>query len=434
MKKSIATLGILLCTFALADVVHAFSEESFDEAVLALETSGVIQGYGEGNPRVLEYINRAEALKIIITSEPTLRTYIPRVSSSLSPIPLFPDINQQAWYAPYVEISFRANLAKGYSDGNFWPQGGVRVSEAALMITRALSLTASVPFQTSVDVRNEDGQWYTNAISTLLSRNAVLAGSRLTPSSYLTRGQFFDLVYRMTGEGRQVPQRVITQSPVRTISSSQSSTPLVVPLPGRGRVPVPPTGTESTTTRSSTPSVALNSIPQRGNASTPLVTQNAPNVTQVIQQNAAGKSFALSIPSIGITNLTVTHPTNVTTQKGVLDVLKNGVGHLFSFPGDGGKILVYGHSSSYPWDVSPYTKIFRGINKVNIGDLITVVYEGKTIQYQVSQKKTVLAKDRSEFEPDSNGEELILYTCWPPDSITHRFLVIARPVERVAGR
>jgi LPXTG-site transpeptidase (sortase) family protein len=165
-----------------------------------------------------------------------------------------------------------------------------------------------------------------------------------------------------------------------------------------------------------------------------LVTQNAPNVTQVIQQNAAGKSFALSIPSIGITNLTVTHPTNVTTQKGVLDVLKNGVGHLFSFPGDGGKILVYGHSSSYPWDVSPYTKIFRGINKVNIGDLITVVYEGKTIQYQVSQKKTVLAKDRSEFEPDSNGEELILYTCWPPDSITHRFLVIARPVERVAGR
>lgn len=113
--------------------------------------------------------------------------------------------------------------------------------------------------------------------------------------------------------------------------------------------------------------------------------------------------------------------------------LQHGVGHLFSYPGGGGTILIYGHSSSYAWDVSKYTKIFRQINKLAIGDKVTVNYKGKAYTYQVSHKQSVPANDLSAYK-GGRGEELILYTCWPPDSIKERYLVHAVPVSEVAAR
>lgn len=435
MKKASLILGFLLSCIIFIDSAGAVPPESFDVAVQFLETRGMIQGYGEGDPRTLEYINRAEAIKILIESEPTLKSYIPRVASSLSPLPLFPDLDQKAWYAPYAEIAFRAGLVKGYRDGNFWPQGGVRFSEAAAMIVRAEQIDGTAPFQSSQTVQNIDGQWYTSAVNALLQKNAVeTRGMIITPSTYLTRGQFFDIVYRI-----QQGSTSFVQNPApRSVSIQSSASSGVVPtlsVPPRTTTSVQPRVIASSSVSSSAQPMVTTVAPLPTRSTPPATSaQTTQPVAQASQQNVAGKTFHLSIPSIGIEDLTVTHPTDTTTQKGVLAVLQKGVGHLFGFPGDGGKVLVYGHSSSYPWDVSPYTKIFRGINKVAIGDLITVVYEGKTMQYQVSQKKTVLAKDRSEFEPDQNGEELILYTCWPPDSITHRFLVIAKPVNQVAGR
>ncbi len=146
-------------------------------------------------------------------------------------------------------------------------------------------------------------------------------------------------------------------------------------------------------------------------------------------QYASSQPYALAVPSLAIKDLVITHPKDTATQDGVLAPLKVGVGNLFSYPGGGGKVMIYGHSSGYPWDLSPYTKIFRTVNKLNIGDRVYVTYNDKLYIYQVSAKKTIPAKDRSEFTPDGNGEKLILYTCWPPDSISKRYLVFATPVN-----
>ena len=94
--------------------------------------------------------------------------------------------------------------------------------------------------------------------------------------------------------------------------------------------------------------------------------------------------------------------------------------------------MIYGHSSGYPWDLSKFTKIFRGINEMKVGDRVYVTFSGKLYVYQVSEKKTIPAKDKTTFEPDEHGEQLVLYTCWPPDSITNRYLVYATPVDAVA--
>jgi len=139
------------------------------------------------------------------------------------------------------------------------------------------------------------------------------------------------------------------------------------------------------------------------------------------------------MPTLGINSLNVLHPSDPFTSAGLLAPLKYGVGHLFSYPGTNGKILIYGHSSSYPWDVSSFTKIFRQINKLAVGDKVYVDYDGKKITYEVSFKETVPAKDLSAYK-NGGSEELILYTCWPPDSISQRYLVHARPVQAVAAR
>ena len=137
------------------------------------------------------------------------------------------------------------------------------------------------------------------------------------------------------------------------------------------------------------------------------------------------------MPSLGIKDLTITHPSDPFTHGGLLNPLKYGVGHLFAYPGSQGKILIYGHSSSYPWDVSDYTKIFRQINKLVVGDFVYVHFNGTVHTYQISSKQTVAAKDMTAYQ-GAGEEELILYTCWPPDSISQRYLVHAKPVGTVA--
>lgn len=360
--------------------------EAYDDAISALEKAHIIDGYSAGNPRLYDYINRAEALKVILLNQSSMASEVSLMSRSLPAVPLFSDVVQSAWYAPYIEVGFKHQLIKGYNDGRFWPEAGVRVSEAVSMLMRSYGVQASTQeFRTSKDLPNTSGEWYAGYVSALIAKGGVMPESRLTVSDYLTRGQLFDMVYRMR----------IASGQIGMVSPQIPSTSVI----------------------SSSPSIFVAS-------QTPVSSS----------QYLSSKSFALSIPALNILDLTITHPSDPSTQKGILAVLKNGVGHLFGYPGEGGKVLVYGHSSSYPWDLSPYTKIFRGINKVELGQKVYVTYDGKVHTYQVTEKRTVPAKDHSAFEPDDNGEELILYTCWPPDSISHRFLVIAKPVESVAGR
>ncbi len=361
-----------------AVLAQSIDSSAYTDAVAALSAAGVIDG--GGNVRLNDHVNRAEALKIILLAQNKFALEIEKAKISMPPLSLFPDVSQSQWYAPYIEVGFRSGLIKGYPDGRFWPQGGVKVSEAAAMLVRSYGeSTATATFLTSNDLPNQDGQWYTGILSVLHARNAVMPGSRLAAGNYMTRGQLFDMVYRM----REVHLKNLASFGVSTATT-------YVP--------------------SSMPSASASA------------------------QFASKKYFSISIPSIGIVDLTVTHPSDPYTQKGVLEPLQEGVGHLFAYPGKGSKIMIYGHSSGYPWDLSKFTKIFRTINEVKEGTKIYVTYDGKLYVYEVTEKKTISSSDKTAFEPDEKGEQLVLYTCWPPDSISQRYLVYAVPVETVALR
>ena len=395
MKRQVLTAALTL-TFLVNGMSAAFAQyvdqSAYTNAVVSLSSAGVIDG--GGNVRLNDRVNRAEALKIILLAQNKYALEVEKTRASLPPLSLFPDVVQSEWYAPYVETGFRFGLIKGYPDGTFFPQGGVKVAEAVAMVTRAYGEpTASAPFLSSADLPNQPNQWYAGNVSVALSRNAVMPGSRLEVGNYMTRGQLFDLVYRM---------REVHLQNVASFGGPAAQTTNAVQLSVNGGAPPAPVSGAVQATASA--------------------------------QFASQKPFAISIPSIGIVDLTITHPSDPFTQNGVLKVLQTGVGHLFAYPGKGSKVMIYGHSSGYPWDLSQFTKIFRTINEVQEGAMIYVTYEGKLHVYRVSQKRTIDASDKTAFEPDDKGEQLILYTCWPPDSIAQRLLVYAVPVETIALR
>lgn len=392
MQKSlsVALLMALLLAFAGGTAAQStgFSDVAgtrYADAFAYLGGRGLVQGYRDGTGRPDAMITRVEVLKVLVEMEPKLRERAQWYSAHLPPIALFPDVDQDAWYAPYLEAAFEAGIVTGYPDRSFHPSSPIAAEEGIVLLMRAAGEDA--PQQ------NMGKPWYGNAAAKAFARNLISPHERLRLGNLLTRGQFFDMAYRFA---------VVRRDSLVAFAEPAWTPPL---RPVVAAQPVAP-------------------FTARPAGATP---QGSPAVVAL-----SGKPFAVTIPSLGISDLAVTHPADSTTQKGLLSVLAGGVGHLFSYPGGAGKIMIYGHSSGYSWDVSKYTRIFRKINELNPGDRVYVTYKGKLHAYEVTSKQAVPANDLRYFS--GGGEELILYTCWPPDSIKERFLVHAVPVSSVASR
>jgi len=387
--------GLLLAVF-LVQCVPSVTAASFpdttgtvyDTAFGELAAQGVIKGYSDGLARPQASLNRAEALKVVLNLQTANKQRVVHYQTNLPSEPLFWDMDQTQWYAPYVEAAFEKSLITGYSDGSLRPGQVLRVGEAVALLMRSVGadlLKKNESARLSPYIENQSGEWYTSLINAAIDRNLIMHRGRLRLGNAITRGEFFDMAYRLS---------VIRSTGVTAFSGAEPVEPVAV-----APIPVAPY------------------IPQPGS-------QNVQNGVPY----ASEKYFAVNIPSIGINDLTVTHPQDPFSKEGILQPLQYGVGHLFGYPGMGGKIMVYGHSSGYPWDLSQYTKIFRQINRLVVGDRVYVTFKGSLYTYEVTQKQAIDAADTTPFNDHGTGEELILYTCWPPDSISQRYLVHALPV------
>jgi LPXTG-site transpeptidase (sortase) family protein len=298
------------------------------------------------------------------------------------------DPSQRAWYAPYLEVAFEQEIAVGYDDGTFRPANALTQREAVLMIVR------------SVDAQRGQHSAWKDDMS--VAKRALAYGVRVAEPVILDRSVSYAEFLWMFPEERDQRPAVGGQS----ISQPKVQSPQI------------------SSTSSTSSSVVSQAFRQPEPEPDPVPDPVSPSV-----QYASTQPFAIAMPSLGVLDLTITHPSDPYTDEGLLSVLDRGVGHLFSYPGDGGVVFVYGHSSNWAWDRSGYAKIFRQINKLAVGDLVYVTYDGKLYVYQIMSKGSVPASDMAQFADNNDGEELLLYTCWPPDSISERYLVRAQPVQ-----
>lgn len=119
----------------------------------------------------------------------------------------------------------------------------------------------------------------------------------------------------------------------------------------------------------------------------------------------------------------------------MLKDLENGANHYLktSAPGQTGNAVISGHSSNYIWVKGNYNHIFKDLNNLEKGDVITIKtsqQNGRVIiySYKVSDKFTTTADDARIFS-DTKEPTLTLATCWPIGTNLKRLIVKAELVK-----
>jgi hypothetical protein len=172
--------------------------DSDSEAVTFLQQRGIIDGYSDGTFRPQSEINRAEAVKILLTALATDVDSDSDVDSTDSDsTTAFSDISASAWYAKYIKAAKKLGIVNGYSNGTFRP--GQVVNQAELLKLVLTGFGIDLTDYTVTDSTLDASQWYAVYYQYALDTN-LLTSDEITPSKGMTREAFSKLVYDLIGQ------------------------------------------------------------------------------------------------------------------------------------------------------------------------------------------------------------------------------------------
>lgn len=140
-------------------------------------------------------------------------------------------------------------------------------------------------------------------------------------------------------------------------------------------------------------------------------------------------SFSIIIPKIGANARVLPH-IDAADSKVYLTALKKGVAHTLgtAFPGEGGHLFLFAHSTDYFWNVGNYNAIFYLLDKLEVGDEINLFYRNQRFTYHMVGKRIVEPSQVEYLTRKTNREFLTLQTCWPAGTTLKRLLVFAQRV------
>ncbi|MFS8158853.1 MAG: sortase [Candidatus Roizmanbacteria bacterium] len=139
-------------------------------------------------------------------------------------------------------------------------------------------------------------------------------------------------------------------------------------------------------------------------------------------------NFGIVIPKINA-NATIVPDVSVTNKDAYLAALKKGVAHASgtAFPGEGGHIFLFAHSTDNFWNVGRYNAIFYLLYKLGSNDEIDLFYKGARYKYIVDTTKIVDPTEVQYLTRKTKKETVTLQTCWPPGTTLKRLLIFAKP-------
>ena len=137
-------------------------------------------------------------------------------------------------------------------------------------------------------------------------------------------------------------------------------------------------------------------------------------------------NFSIVVPKIGA-NARIIQNVDASDEKIYLDALNKGVAQVLgtAFPGEGGHIFLFAHSTDYFWNVGTYNAIFYLLYKLEANDEVNLFYKGQKYVYRVIDKRVVDPSEVFYLTRKTNREFLTLQTCWPPGTTLKRLLVFA---------
>lgn len=150
------------------------------------------------------------------------------------------------------------------------------------------------------------------------------------------------------------------------------------------------------------------------------------NLKQVEVLVPQDPQFSIVVPKIGA-NARILANVDAGDEKIYLEALNKGVAHTLgtAFPGEGGHIFLFAHSTDYFWNVGSYNAVFYLLNKLEKSDEINIFYKGQRYVYRVIGKDIVDPSQVEFLTRKTNKEFLTLQTCWPAGTTLKRLLVFA---------
>jgi len=161
-------------------------------------------------------------------------------------------------------------------------------------------------------------------------------------------------------------------------------------------------------------------------------TGNKGSLTRIVAGKTANvlipenTDFSIVVPKIGA-NAKIIPNVDSANERDYLSALKKGVAHALgtAFPGEGGHIFLFAHSTDYFWNVGAYNAIFYLLGKLEKNDEINIFYKGERYVYKVVDKTIVDPSQVEYLTRKTNREFLTLQTCWPLGTTFKRLLIFA---------
>lgn len=100
--------------------------------VVYLSDAGIIEGYGDGTFGPALYINRAEALKMMLFAKALQDSDI---ADTINP---FSDVSVDQWFYNYVMVGYKLSIVQGYEDGTFGPGRNITRAEFTKIFVETL--------------------------------------------------------------------------------------------------------------------------------------------------------------------------------------------------------------------------------------------------------------------------------------------------------
>lgn len=137
-------------------------------------------------------------------------------------------------------------------------------------------------------------------------------------------------------------------------------------------------------------------------------------------------NFSIVIPKIGA-NARIIPNVDPADEAVYLPALQKGVAQAAgtAFPGEGGHIFLFAHSTDYFWNVGNYNAVFYLLSKLEIGDEVNLFYRNQRFVYRIIGRQIVEPSQVEYLTRKSNREFLTLQTCWPAGTTLRRLLVFA---------
>ncbi len=169
------------------------SENKYFEAISYLNKKGLIEGYRDKTFRPENPINRAELMKIIVSS---LEDFDVEKTKYLKNC--FPDVNDE-WFADFVCYAEDHSWIHGYDDDTFRPKNLVTRAESLKMILNVFEINniKSVTEDVYPDVKTYD--WFAPFIAYAKESGIIKLDKteNFEPHKSITRGEVVNYIYRV---------------------------------------------------------------------------------------------------------------------------------------------------------------------------------------------------------------------------------------------